>query len=272
MSRADRNARSNLVVRTIRGRNGWSQDPHSVDAGSEWDIRFPGVPFVRDSRPETGNTTAGRGTTALDLFRHVLVETGDFQYPRHDFLSVKTDRIDDDGTLPSKVELSTGKTETLQGLLDGISSGSPLHTLIFASGEDEDGNPSASGYCLFLDLGKVIREHGVQGIEEYPEGGYRKGKAPVAYFKWSSARKCGGGTGGDRSEIPFSQRQEHFSSSDEPLIDSWGRKWVSADKVCYPELVISLSSLGFKRNSWIPIHVSQLVDWLENQSWEELVG
>ncbi len=279
----DRNARSNLIMRVLEGQNGWDRSPHNVKAGPEWVKRFPNLPFVRDGREETGNTRAGRGTTAFDLFRsfetEVEVNWGRetvSEVVRSDFLSVKTDNIGDDNKLPSKIELSTGLDRTLEALMEGVQNGASIPTLLFCSKteENEQGEyPSPWGLVLFLDLAPILRQ-GVASIWEQPEGGYGKGKAPLCYYKWSSARKCGGGDGGNRGDesCDYGARLLHFEQSADPFYDSMGRKWSAPDKVHYPELVISLSQLGIKRSSWREIHVSELADFLEEQDWQTMSG
>lgn len=241
--------RATAVSEAIEGRNGWSRDPYEAGVIAEWRRIWPDLPVVADGREETGFTRAGRGTTAFDLFRTVEVGGGVL---RSDFLSLKTDTIGSDGKLPSKLELSTGNEGTLRALLAGIESGGSLYTLVFASVNDEDGNPSDEGFALFLDLAPILRA-GIAGIESGP---YAKGQAPEAYFKWSSARPCGG-------------KAKHLARADRtfPYVDEQGRKWIAADKVCYPELIVSLASLGIKRSSWIPCRMSDLPGMLETQDW-----
>lgn len=258
----DRNARSNLILRVLEGQNGWDRDPYSVLAAPEWCRRFPNLPIVADGREVTGYTRAGRGTTAFDVFRSFQAtddNAGGVQYiVRSDFLSVKTGNIGKDGKLPSKVEMSTGNRATLEAILEGVQAGASIPTLVFASGNLEDGSPDPWGLAIFLDLGEVLR-NGVAPIEEYPEGGYGKGKAPLAYMKWSSPRKCGT----KRS----SREREHWSF---PCIDEQGNRWDDASHVRYPELVCSLSQFGIKRESWVHIHVSDLPEYLERQDWERM--
>lgn len=243
--------RSNLVSRAIEGQNGWNRDPYEVNAVPTWVSRFPKLPIVADGREETGFTRAGRGTTAFDLFR--TVNAGGII--RTDFLSIKTDTIGPDGKLPSKVELSTGNVETLSALLDGIQRGASLATVIFASENDAEGDPSPYGLALALDLGQVLRD----GIAPIEAGPYGKGQAPPAYFRWSSPRPCGGkGKRILRENLDF------------PHFDEQGRKWVAPDKVCYSELVCSLSGLGFVRSSWDVAHVSDLPGMLERLDWNTL--
>lgn len=240
--------RSNLVSQAIEGNYGWNRDPYAVSAVDRWKMLFPNLPIVADGREVTGFTRAGRGTTAFDLFRQD-VRNG---LPRVDFLSIKTDTIGSDGKLPSKLELSTGNESTLAALLEGIEAGASLPTLVFASENDEDGDPKSDGVAIFLDLAPILR-HGIAPIEAGP---YGKGEAPDAYFKWSSARPCGGkGKKVAREGWTF------------PCVDEQGRKWLAPDKVCYSELVVSLSSLGYTRESWAQLSVWELAEFVENQDW-----
>ena len=244
-----RTERSNLVSRTCEGRNGWFRDPHEAKVIPDWAHRFPNLPLVADGREETGYSRAGRGTTAFDLFRRV--DIGGIY--RVDFLSIKTDTIGSDGKLPSKLELSTGRLETLVALLEGIHSGSALPTVVFVSENDEFGEPLEDGFAIFLDLAPILR----RGIASIEHGPYAKGKAPEAYFKWSSARPCGG-------------KSKHLVRADRefPYVDEENRRWISPDKVCYPELVVSLSSLGLRRSDWRPINVRDLPEFVQAQDWD----
>jgi hypothetical protein len=205
---------------------------------------------VADGREETGFSRAGRGTTGFDLFRSV--DSGGIM--RTDFLSVKTDTIVD-GKLPSRVQLSTGNTATLAALLEGINRGNSLVTLIFASEPDENGDPSPDGFAMVLDLGEVLRN----GIAPIENGPYGRGQAPPAYFRWSAARACGG-----KSKKILREGNEF------PYVDDQGRKWIAADKVCYSELVCSLSAMGISKESWYPVHISDLVGLIESLEWDNL--
>lgn len=240
--------RSNLVSRAIEGQNGWNRDPYAVGAVPMWVERFPNLPIVADGREETGFTRAGRGTTAFDLFRTVDARG----FKRVDFLSIKTDTIADDGKLPSKLELSTGNIDTLNALLGGIDRGAALPTVVFASPNDENGDPLVDGLALCLDLGPVLRG----GIAPITGGPYGKGQAPTAYFRWSAGRPCGG-----------KSKRVAREGFEFPYVDEQGRKWVAPDKVCYSELVCSLSSLGLSRSSWTPVHVSELPGMIEGMDW-----
>lgn len=246
-----RNERANLVSRTVEGRFGWVRDPYDApEAVAHWKYRFPSLPIVADGRESTGFTRAGRGTTAFDLFRMV----NDGGLLRCDFLSLKTDTIADDGKLPSKIELATGNPVTMQAILDGINNGASLPTMLFCSPNDFNGEPMPDGVGLFLDLGPILRG-GVAGIEGGP---YARGKAPPAYFKWSSARKTGGGSKGEivRGDLEF------------PHVDEQGRKWLAFDRVCYPELIVSLAALGISRRDWTEMSVGEIPAFLEAQEWE----
>lgn len=254
--------RSNLVSRALEGCFGWCRDPYSAGTVAEWRHRFPNLPIVADGRDETGHTRAGRGTTAFDLFRVREVRG----MLRADFLSIKTDTIGSDGKLPSKLELSTGNETTLRAILEGIERGASLPTIVFASENDENGDPTEDGFAIFVDLAPILRG----GIAPIEAGPYGKGQAPEAYFKWSSARPCGG-----------KAKKLAREGLDFPHVDEQGRKWIAADKVCYPELVVSLSKLGIKRSSWIPCNIRDLAHLCEDQDWgrmafgegwDELVG
>lgn len=239
--------RSILMSEAIEGQNGWNRDPHSVPGAPQaWVERFPGLPFVADGREETGMTRKGRGTTAYDLFRSDGI--------RVDFLSLKSDLIAADGKLPAKVELSTGNRDTLDALMDGINRGASLYTVIFCSENDEFGNPSPEGFCLMLDLAPILR----LGITPIGGGPYPKGKAPPCYFRWSSPRKTGesgNGAARDREFLAY------------PHVDEQGRLWESPTKVCYQELTISLSTLGYKRKDWIPCNVNELAGMIDAADW-----
>lgn len=252
-----RNARANMVSRAVEGRFGWVRDPFDAPgAGETWEFRFPGLPLVADGREKTGFTRAGRGTTAFDLFRSVKAggpSEGRREYTRIDFLSLKSDTIADDNKLPSKIELATGNPDTLAALCQGLCAGAALPTLLFCSRNDPAGDPEPEGVALFVDVGPIIRG----GIADIENGPYARGQAPPAYFKWSSGRACGGKSKGDaaRGELEF------------PHVDSQGRKWLNPSRVCYPELVVSLASLGIRRDSWTPIHVRDIPKFLESQNW-----
>lgn len=239
--------RSALVSGRIEGQNGWNRDPHGVGAGPTWDSRFEGLPFVRDGREETGMSKAGRGTTAFDLFRKVE----GLRRPRFDFLSLKTGCIGSDDTLPSQIEVSTGNVVTLDALLAGINRGSAIPTLVFASRDDENGEPEWDGFALKLDLGPILRA----GIASIDGGPYGKGKAPPARFRWSSARPSGNAENGKATlrTGPF------------PCVDEQGRKWSASNKVHYRELVISLYAIGVSREHWVPMNAADLPEFLDSE-------
>jgi hypothetical protein len=125
--------------------------------------------------------------------------------------------------------------------------------VVFVSENDDLGEPTDEGFAIFLDLAPILRG----GIADIEQGPYGKGCAPEAYFKWSSARPCGGKAKHiARAELTF------------PHVDEQGRKWLAPDKVCYPELVVSLAKLGIKRSSWIPCHLRDLPALCEAQNWD----
>lgn len=240
--------RSSLVSSAMEGSNGWDRDPYAAGAVPAWFDRFPDLPIVADGRKVTGFTRKGRGTTGFDLFR--VVDSGGLL--RTDFLSIKTGKIEKTGKLPSKLELSTGNIETLDALIAGIAGGASLPTVVFVSRSLNGGIIDTDGLALFLELGAVLRK-GIAGVDEGP---YGKGKAPPAYFKWSSRRKCGG---------KYKTRVGEF-----PQIDEQGRKWSAPNFVHYRELVVSLSALGISRSSWIPCSMGDLADFVECQDWDTM--
>lgn len=247
---SNRTNRAETVSAAIEGENGWGRDPYTVPGAiPTWDHRFPNLALVADGREVTGFTNRGRGTTAFDMFRSV----NDGGILRMDFLSLKTARIAPDGKLPSKIELSTGLDTTISALIEGIDAGASLPTLVWASEDDTE-----EGFAIFLDLAEVLRG-GIVGIEDYPENGYGRGKAPAAYYKWSAARKCGDkGKWNARADDVF------------PYVDDKGRKWTAPDRVCYPELVISLAAIGIKRNAWVPVSLCDLASFVEQAPWADL--
>lgn len=249
--RTERGNRSNLVSRSIEGYFGWTRDPYQAEIVPDWVSRFPNLPIVADGREETGHTRAGRGTTAFDLFRRR--EAGGLI--RADFLSIKSDTIDDDDTLPNKLQLTAGNASTIRAILEGINRGASMPTVVFASRNDENGDPETDGFAIFLDVAPILR----RGVADIDLGPYKKGQAPEAYLKWSSARKCGGaGKCHARADLDF------------PHVDETGRRWIAPDKVCYPELICSLACLGIKRSSWTPINMCELPHMLEAQNWGEM--
>lgn len=251
-----RNDRANMVSAAIEGRFGWQRDPREAGVMPIWAERYPNLPYVADGRDETDWTYAGRGTTAFDKFR--LRDKAGTRHKRADFLSLKTDGIYADGKLPSKLSLTTGNRRTLDAILEGANNGHSFPTLVFASPNLEDGSPDPEGLAIFLDLAVVLRQ-GVTPIEDYPEGGYGKGRAPLAYMKWSAARKSGTkGKGESRA---------HMCAG---FIDQNGNRWESPTKVSYPELVVSLSQFGIRRDSWERVHVQELPEFLENYDWDAI--
>lgn len=232
-----RNLRSNMVSRALEA-SGWSRDPWDAGIIPEWSLRFPHLPLVADGRKETGFTRRGRGTTAFDLFRKVE--------NRCDFLSIKTEAIEGGTKFPSKISLSTGKMETVNALLSGIRDGASLPTLIWAS-VSEDGEPSEDGWAIMIDLAPHLRDT----IPQAPEGGWGRGNAPVAYWKWSAGRNSGGKRATGRENLEY------------PRIDERGRKWTSPTRVHYPELVVSLAALGIHRGSWQLCPLSEVSGMVE---------
>ena len=252
MAQTDRSDRSSMVTMAIEGNDGWVRDPYSVTNGArEWALRFPDLPFVADGREVSGFTRKGRGTTVFDLFRSV-VSGG---VCRTDFLSVKTDTIQPDGKLPSKLEVSTGNMSTIQAIISGVNGGASIPTLVWASKPDPFGGTEETGLGLFLDIAPVIRA-GVCGIEGGP---YAKGQAPECYLKWSSSRPCGGkNKAAQRADLEF------------PCVDEKGRKWIAPDKVCYPELIVNLSAMGIRRNDWVEMRLDDIPDVIESQPWDRI--
>lgn len=253
----DRGVRSVTVSLALEHSSaGWDRDPYRAGAVGHYTRTFPNLPIVADGRDVTNNTRKGRGTTAFDLFRSVPIPGT--QHKRVDLLSIKTATIGKDGKLPSKVECSTGNEETLQGLIEGIHNGGSLATVIFASENDpETGEPSSDGYALFVNLGPVLRA----GIAEpLPDGErYGRGRAPTAYYKWSSSRKCGG-------------KSKHIAREglSFPHIDEKGRKWTAPDRVCYRELVVSLASMGVKREAWVRCNIRDIPAMVNGQDWDAI--
>jgi hypothetical protein len=230
-------SRSAVVTAAITDADrGWHRNPFNVPgAVADWTARFPDVPIVDD-----GASDRGRGSTAFDLVRKV----NDGGLVRFDWLSIKTGGIESGNKLPSKFTLTTGNPATFDGLVSAYRAGSPLPTVMFASRPKSD-----KGVALFADLGKFIRHHGIVPVEDYPVGGFGRGKAPPFYFKWSARRPSGVKKAARLRSmgIPVSEGYEVVNGVR-----------LGADWVQYPELVVSLAALGVRRSTWIPAHVNQI--------------
>jgi hypothetical protein len=226
---SDRTKRSALVTAAIIAADkGWSRDPFAVPgAVANWGHNFPNTPIVSD-----GETDRGRGSTAFDLVRSV--DIGSIR--RFDWLSIKTAAVEGLNKVPSQFKLSTGNPETVASLIDAVKNGASYATLFFAS----KGN-SEKGYALCADLAPYIRQFGVAPIEDYPIGGYGRGKAPPFYVKWSRPRPSG---------VKRLQRARNAGIPvDETIIENdgvrYGPGWIQ-----YSEFTMSLAALGVRRSTW----------------------
>lgn len=251
----DRYDRELSVAGLIVGRNGWARNPYEVPGMvAHWATTYPDVPIVDD-----GITPIGRGSTGADLFRQ-RISGGVI---RHDVLSVKTCRVDEGGgKLPSKVSMATGNSGA-PGLLTSLLRGAPLPTLIFGSDDSEEG----TGVAIMLDMGSIVRE---SGLTFAPEEGFARGKAPPIYLKWSAARKCGGGSKHLlRAGMDFPHVDEHQEIGGE----TWPvRRWISADRVQYAEINVSLYACGIRRDSWADVDRNRLPSFVESFTWNEAAG
>lgn len=183
MRRSEREVR---VMRILEDEGTWSRDPGSCSGAIiDWNDRFPGLKFVQDGRAETGWTRDGRGTSLYDGVR-LNPST-----MLHDWISVKTSSIGNDGKLPAKLGISTGTREHIQSIMDGVNGGSSLPTVVFA--EDKDG----VGFALALDIAKFLRG---QTLEIPPDGGWGRGQAPIAWID-PVERKCGDGGKGIKTYL-----------------------------------------------------------------------
>lgn len=244
------------VAGWIEGRNGWNRSPYDVKGMvGHLATVYPMVPIVDD-----GPTPVGRGSTGADLFRVRNVGGG---CVRHDVLSIKTTKLDEGGgKLPSKVSLSTGNNGA-PGMLSSMLKGAPLPSLIFAADDTDDD----SGVAIMLDMGKIVRE---SGLTFAPEEGFARGKAPPVYIKWSAARKSGTkGTHIGRKDMNFPCIDQHQEIGGEtyPV-----RRWVSADRVQYAEINVSLYACGIRRDSWVPMNGAKLPAFVESFAWNEAAG
>lgn len=261
---SNRHAREGMVSEAICGADDrWNRNLYEVPgAVAEWMRRFPDVPIVDD-----GETKAGRGDTAKDLGRRV----DDSGISRFDYLAIKTGTVESSGKVPSQFKICTGNPETINGIISGIEAGASFPTLFFCSKRGTDGEPSPRGYALFADLAPVFREYGIAGIEQYPDGGYERGKAPPLYVKWSSPRRSGTKTLARmrKAGLPVDETVRIINGV------MCGPGWFR-----YQELTLSLASLGVRKSSWYAgIHVNSLGLMLDRQegfgpgsevTWEDL--
>lgn len=206
---------------------GWERNPYIVEGSvADWTLRFPNVPIVDD-----GETEAGRGSTGFDKVRRKAANG----IVRFDWLSEKTASQEDNGKIPTKFSLCTGNPSTIAGLIEGCKTGASYPTLFVVKGKN------GGAYWLCADLAPVFRENGVVPISEYPEEGYKKGKAPSLYVRWSAKRPSG--------VKRLAMMRAHGLPVDETVSVINGVR-VGPGFFQYPELTISLSSLGVGRTSW----------------------
>jgi hypothetical protein len=267
----------------------WKRNLHDVAGGiatwNEQGLGSAGLAYVADGRrckpcrerTENGRPPAvcdncysrkGRGTTALDKGR--AVQSGGLI--RVDMVSCKTDGLTKSGGFPSKVEVSTGKPETLKKLVTAIENGASLPTLIFVSGEDSDGNPKKDGYALFIDLAALIRSHGIE------DGVFKKGTAPAVWRRFGSRRNCGATSrvnkpyvmAGHDPVAPGSWMKRADWTF--PCIDDDGCKWTAAWWKHYPQLFVNISKKYLQAHGlkWVACNVDDLPAMLEEQSWSDM--
>lgn len=292
MRNSDRGGRSSLVT-SILVNSGWSQDPYATSVIPEWNDRYPDLPIVADGRAckmhrDEGVTTPddhramscpdcftdrGRGTTLIDLVR----KTGETIH-RSDFLSVKCATIGSDGKLPSRIDLGTGNETTIQAIESAAMAGSAIPVVLFASEDNEDGEPSDQGFAVFVDVGPFIREHGTVSVDL---DGYGRGQAPPCYVALSSRRITGipGGNKVAHAAVTAHETEgeqlppgKWYTRADGfvPHFDEKGRYWSKPYAVHYSELRISLSACGIKRKSWIPMNARDLAAFVDAQDWDTM--
>lgn len=206
--------------------NGWERNPYRVPgAVADWNRRFPAVPIVDD-----GETEAGRGSTCFDKVRRVETDG----IIRFDWLSEKTAAQENNGKIPTKFSLCTGSPATIAGVIEACAEGASYPTILVVAARN------GGAYWLAANLGQVLREYGVAPIGLYPEDGYKKGHAPPLYVRWSAKRSSG---------VKRLENMRACGIPDEPLRVINGVR-VGPGYFQYPELTVSLSSLGVTRDVW----------------------
>lgn len=281
--------RQTMVDLALEGSGIWQRNIHDVPGGiaawNEQGLGSSGLEYVADGRRckacrdllANGMSPAvcgdcysrkGRGTTAIDKGRSVA--SGGLN--RVDLLSCKTDGLTKSGGFPSKVEVSTGKPDTLRKLIEAIESGASLATVIFVSGEDSDGNPSRDGFALFVDLAALIRANGIV------DGTFKKGTAPAVWRRFGSRRNCGATSRVNKPHVmaggspvaPGSWMKR--ADWEFPCIDEDGCKWTAAWWKHYPQLFVNISKKYLQAHGlkWVACNVADLPAMVDAQSWNEM--
>ena len=206
------------AVREVLSEDNWSRE--AGECTEYWD-RVMGAKFVHD-----GETEAGRGPTAMDIFR--MFSSHGMRRPQG--VSIKT------GIRPVKrIELTTG-LEALEGLLSAAYRGAALPTLCFY--------PERGGLACLFDAFEVIRNFGE--IEAPVDGGYKRGQSPVVYFRWVTRNSGGSG------QSPSARMRKTWDFSQGPIVDKYisngfrdipARKWISPTRVAYLQMCINVAPL-----------------------------
>ena len=287
------NIRSSMVAGVLSDKS-WQSDPYTAGTVDDWSDRYPKVPIVADGRPckhhrDLGVTTPndrrakncedcfsvkGRGTTLIDLTRKVGKTIS-----RTDFLSIKTGKIGKDGKFPSRIDLSTGRPETIAAIVDAVERGSSVPVVFWISADDYDKSPNENGFAIFVDVAPIIRAYGVAPLQLEP---YKRGQAPACYVAKSS-RRITGVPGGTKEARLAVQRFEQYGTPlpggkwharseawEGPHFDEAGQYWSTPYAVHYSEFRISLSACGIKRADWTPCHLSGLASFVEMQDWDDM--
>jgi hypothetical protein len=260
---------------------GWKRNLHDVPRAIQtWNIAGlgnMGLNYVADGRANldsNGNLTdmsysrKGRGTTCIDLARETQVNDS---LIRVDMLSIKTDSLTKSGGFPSKIEVSTGKPDTLNKVIEAVNNGASLPTLIWASSGDTS-NPSHEGFALFLDIAAIIRSHGIV------DGTFSKGKAPIAWRRFGSRRNCGATSAANKHALKMTGRPSHVGAWQKrqhlefPHIDSDGCMWSTPWFKHYPQLFVNIGKKHLQAQglAWVPCNIADLPALVEKQDWNTL--
>lgn len=137
-----RNEREEAIMSFLRG-SGWSPDAREADTVSAYSAAF-GLPF-HDS-----GTRKGRGTILIDAHRR----SG---RGRCDFLAIKGHTSEADRPWPSDIDLVTGTEDTIGAIVAAATRGAAIPVAVFASPDDEAGEPMADGWIRLFDAAPIIR-------------------------------------------------------------------------------------------------------------------
>lgn len=191
------------------------------------------APEIKEVFPEFNfnDKNKGRGSTIFNVFTSGKM------------LSVKT--------AENSCVITTGNKSSVDALVKAANNNVKMNIFLYKS---------SSNKALMFDLGEILRNH---RIKEPNLNGYDRGQAPPVYWKWSSPRTSGSCHGKMKTRIEMENSARAFGMTDlYPYEDNNDNLWIAANKICYRQLVVSISACGL--SNWKNVALKDIPDFIKN--------